>query len=129
MRFSRSPRVLLALLALTLGLTACASGGGTSGGARRGGSNRITSDELESVAELDLFSAVGRLRPQWLRAGTRGQLPEVVLNGSHQPGGTESLRNIRASEVSELEFMSASDATTRYGTGFTGGAIVVSMKR
>lgn len=128
MRFARSSRVLLALFAITLGSTACASGGGA-GGVRRGSSTRITAEELDSVAELDLFAAISRLRPQWLRPGTRGQLPEVVLNGSHQPGGAEMLRNIRASDASELEYMSASDATTRYGTGFTGGAIVVTTRR
>jgi hypothetical protein len=129
MRITRSSRALVATFALTLGITACASGGGGTGGAPRGSSTRIISEELATVAQLDLYTAVSRLRPQWLRPGTRGQLPEVIIDGSRQQGGTDALRNMRANEATELQFMSASDATTRYGTGFTAGAIIVSTRR
>jgi hypothetical protein len=120
------------MLALSLGLVGCASGGGGGSGTdgvRRGGSNRIVADELAGVSELDLFSAVQRLRPAWLRAGTRGQLPSVIVDGTPQPNGAEALRSYRATDVTSLELMSASDATTRYGTGYTGGAIIISTRR
>ncbi len=81
------------------------------------------------MPQLDLYTAVSRLRPQWLRPGTRGQLPEVIVDGTRRQGGADVLRSMRANEVGELEFMSAADATTRYGTGFTAGAILVSTKR
>jgi len=128
MRVTRSSRALVAAFALALGLSACASGGGGTGGAPRGSSNRITSDELATMSQLDLFTAVSRLRPQWLRPRS-GQLPEVVIDGAHQQGGTEVLRSMRASEAGQLEYMSAADATTRYGTGYTAGAIIVSTRR
>jgi len=127
MRITRSSRPFVATFALALGLSACASGGG-GGGAPRSSSNRITSDELATVAQLDLFTAVNRLRPQWLRPRS-GQLPEVIIDGAHQQGGTEVLRSMRPSEVGQLEYMSASDATTRYCTGYTAGAIIVSTRR
>jgi len=122
-------RALVATFALALGLSACASGGGGGGGTPRGSSTRIIGEELATVAQLDLYTAVSRLRPQWLRPGTRGQLPEVIVDGTRQQGGADVLRSMRANDVSELQFMSASDATTRYGTGFTAGAIIVSTRR
>lgn len=129
MRFHRSSRALVVTtLALVLGLAGCASAGGGSGGPR-GSSTHIIPEELATVPQLDLYTAVSRLRPQWLRPGTRGQLPEVIVDGTRQQGGADVLRSMRANEVSELEFMSAADATTRYGTGFTAGAILVSTKR
>ncbi len=38
------------------------------------------------------------------------------------------LRTFRAADVSFLEYRSASDATTRSGTGYSGGAILITMK-
>jgi len=133
MRALPSPRYVIALfaLALALGLGACAgaASGGTSGGGVRRSSNRIDEVELATVAETDVYMAINRLRPAWLRAGSRGTLPEILLDGTPQSGGPEVLRNFRAADVSLLEYMSASDATTRYGTGYTAGAILVTTKR
>lgn len=134
MRTLPNKRLFIALFALTLGVAGCASGGGGSGsggeatGGRRS-SNRITAEELATVAELDLHAAVNRLRPAWLRAGSRGTLPVVILDGSPQSGGVDVMGSIRAGDVANLEFMSASDATTRYGTGYTAGAIVITTRR
>ena len=130
MRPRPSPHRLIAFAALALTLAGCAgSAGGAAQGPRRGSSTRITADELASVAELDLFSAVNRLRPTWLRPQSRGTLPEIIRDGTPQPGGVDVLRSMRAADVSELEYMSSSDATTRYGTGYTAGAIVVTSRR
>ena len=121
--------------ALALGQGACAgaASGGASGGASgtpvRRSSSRIDETELATVAETDVFTAINRLRPAWLRPGSRGTLPEILLDGTPQSGGPEVLRNFRAADVSTLEYMSASDATTRYGTGYTAGAIIVTTKR
>lgn len=130
MRILEHKRLFLVLFALSLGLAACAGGSGGSGssGPRRS-STRITAEELGNVAELDLFSAIQRLRPAWLRAGTRGALPQVIVDGTPQQGGVEALRAFRATDATGLELMSASDATTRYGTGYTAGAIVVTTRR
>jgi len=134
MRTQPRKRLFLALLALTFGLTGCAGGGsGTGSGAEavgvRRSSNRITAEELAAVSELDLQDAVKRLRPAWLRAGSRGALAAVILDGSPQSGGVDVLSSMRAADVESLEFMSASDATTRYGTGYSAGAIVITTHR
>lgn len=125
-------RVLIALFAVLLGASGCASAGGGGAGGDGGGrrsSTRIAADELATVSELDLFSAVQRLRPQWLRPGTRGALPGLIVDGTPQSGGVEQLRSYQAADVGSLELMNASDATTRYGTGYTQGAIVVNTRR
>jgi len=129
MRSRLAPRHLFAFVALALTLAGCAGGGGASGSTPRGSSTRIVADELTTVAELDLFTAIGRLRPTWLRPGSRGTLPGVIVDGTPQAGGVESLRSFRASDVGQIQFMNSSDATTRYGTGYTAGAIVVSTRR
>lgn len=138
MRTQPQKRFFIALLAITLGLGGCAgggsgTGGGTGSGAQATGgrrtSNRITAEELATVSELDLHAAVNRLRPAWLRAGSRGTLPAVILDGSPQTGGVDVMSSMRAADVASLEFMSASDATTRYGTGYSAGAIVITTHR
>lgn len=110
----------LPFLALTVLLSACASGG--TGSAPRSSSDVITQEELDTVATFSAYEAVSRLRPQWLRMRTPGQEPVVFLNGS-QLGGLETLRSIQSSTLSEIRYRNGRDATTRYGTGFGGGAI------
>jgi hypothetical protein len=130
MRFTRSLRVLPALLALTLGLAACASGGGAGGDttARRGSSTRIVEDELVNVSQLTAYAAVQRLRPTWLRTRTGGT-PQVHVDGTPQAGGIEVLGNLPAAEIQEMVFMNAADATTRFGTNYVSGVILVTTKR
>jgi hypothetical protein len=53
----------------------------------------------------------------------------VIVDGTRQQVGLSILRSIRTFELQGLRYMSASDATTRYGTGFDGGAILVTTKR
>lgn len=126
-----SAHILLFSLALALGAcgggTGAAPGGGSSPVRRN--SNRIEAPELATVAEVDVYTAISRLRPSWLRSGSRGTLPAVLVDGSPQSGGAEVLQNFRAADVTLLEYMSASDATTRYGTGYTAGAIIVTTRR
>lgn len=116
-------------IALTLGLAGCASGGGSGGdGAPRGTANRIIRAELEPLQQLDAYQAIQRLRPNWLR--TRGsQAPQVMVDGSRQAGGLDVLRSYRAADIEEIRFMSGTDATTRFGTGYDGGAILISTRR
>lgn len=119
-------RAFIATFALTIGVAGCASGGGGGGGG--GSANRLTQENLADVQQLDAYQAIQRLRPQWLRS-RGGNDPQIVTDGMRQPGGLESLRQYRVSEIQELRYMSASEATNRFGTGFDGGAILVSTRR
>ena len=130
MRPRVSPRRLFAFTALALTLAGCAAGGGgTAGGARRGSSTRLVEADLSGVSTLDLYDAISRLRPTWLRPQSRGTLPMVVVDGTTQAGGVDALRTMRVTDVSEIQYMNASDATTRYGTGYTAGAIIITTRR
>ena len=114
---------------LLAALAACA----TSGGSARSLQSRnvITAAEVESINVSTAYEAVQQLRPHFLQ--TRGQAsiqdpsagePIVYVNGVRY-GGTDALNGIRAMDVAEFRFLSASDATTRYGTGHVGGVIEV----
>lgn len=131
MRPRLSPRRLFAFAALALTLAGCAGagGGGTAGSARRGSSTRLVAEDLSAVAEMDLYGAISRLRPTWLRPQSRGTLPVIVVDGTPQAGGIDALRTMRAADATEVQYMNASDATTRYGTGYTAGAIIITTRR
>lgn len=153
MRLSTTARLPLALLlAASLGaLGACASGGSSSGGSSSGDAGTsttrtvgapdgrrsgdvLTQDEIERASVSTAYDAVQRLRPVWLRTRGRGsvqssaQYAVVYLDGA-QIGGPEALRRIGASDVRSIRFLRAGDATTRYGTGHEGGAILVETKK
>jgi hypothetical protein len=54
--------------------------------------------------------------------------PVVYVDG-RLFGGMRELHQIRASDVAIMRFLSAPDATTRFGTGHEGGAILIETKR
>lgn len=133
MRIFPSRRVPLVVLAFSVALGACASSGGGSSSSRSS-STRLTAAELEVDASQDLYTVIQRRRPQWLQnrapATAQGrQQISVILDGVRQQGGPEVLRSMRAGDVEEVRFLNARDATTRYGTDMTAGAIEVVTKR
>lgn len=114
---------------LLAALAGCAAGGG---GARSLQSrNVITAAEVEAINVSTAYEAIQQLRPHFLQS--RGQAsiqdptagtPVVYVNGVRY-GSPDALNGIRAMDVAEIRFLSASDATTRYGTGHVGGVIEV----
>ena len=122
-----------ALLVAAAVLSAPGCSSATQTGARAPSVSRrvLLADEIGAVPAASAYEAVSRLRPEWLRR--RGQISirdpsagEVVvyLDGVRF-GGPGSLRNIRAESILQMEYLDASDATTRFGTGHGGGAILV----
>jgi hypothetical protein len=75
-----------------------------------------------------LHDAIRRFRPSWLRNRGPDQEVVVVLDGMRQ-GGIQTLHQISVSNVQRVRFLSASDATTAYGTGVWGGVIEVESRR
>lgn len=127
------------LLAATLSAVIMAGGTGCGSpgrlGSLDGGQASITQEDLERVDVPTAFMAVERLRPDWLR--TRGptsprtpggNLPAVYVAGVRQQAGLEALRQVRLGDVLEIQYLSAVDATTRYGTDHAGGAIIVVLR-
>jgi hypothetical protein len=112
---------------------ACASGG-TGGPRTASSSNVITAEELNGVVELNTLDAIRRLRPNWLRARAAASPTFVGPGEVQQPAlrmdGVLSddlgqLRDLPVRDVQEIRFLSATDATTLYGTGYVNGLIDV----
>lgn len=133
---------MLIALALATPLASCGGGGAQAAGAAprpvRGSLNLITSAEVEAAGNdaINAYDLVQRLRPAMMRprnqTGVNGEgnvfgvvayADDVVL------GDVEQLRSIMRATVREIRHISASDATTRWGTGHSQGVIQVIIKR
>lgn len=125
--------LLVAAALFVLGAAAsCASSGEDSLSTR--GSGDITREELEATSVNDAMEAVSLLRPRWLRARpTRTPNdPEPVVGVviDNRARATRSdLAALPIGQVERISFMSPADATIRFGTGYTGGAIIVTTRK
>ena len=123
--------VAAALFALG-GVASCASSGEGSLSTR--GSGDITREELEATSVDDAMEAISLLRPRWLRARPArtpsDPIPVVGVVIDNMARATrEDLAQLSIGQVERISFMSAADATIRFGTGYTGGAIVVTTRK
>ncbi len=134
-------REVLALGAM-LALSACGGGGGgasaaqTGSAPKRGGANVILESEIGPSGATNAMDVIQRLRPSMLRGrgsagmegGSSAQQIVVYVDGI-KAGGLEALSPISAISIKEIRFLSAADATTRFGTGTPAGAILVTTKK
>ncbi len=121
-------RKLALSLALALVLPACASGGGAGAPeAPRPNPNLITAEEIAGAHVQNAFEAVRQLRPRFLmtHGGTTSTHGVQVMVDDVPRGGVSALGSINASDVVEIRYLDPSDATMKYGTGYTGGLIIV----
>lgn len=127
------------VLGLALAVTAGCSSSTKGSSGSRSNSNLLTRQELSTANVDNAFDAVQRLRPAFLRARTiagSGQtssgatvvqgLPEVFVDGLRK-GSPDYLRTIPTREVAEIRYLSAIDATTRYGMNVPAGVIDVKL--
>lgn len=121
------------LSAATLG--GCATAGSSGGSPGSGGApDVISSDELRQIDadNLTAMEAIQRLRATWLRSrgstfgGGRTE-PMVFVDGI-EFGEMGSLRNVNITDVERIRYLDASDATTRFGTGYPGGVIAIETR-
>jgi hypothetical protein len=114
-----------AVSVVAAGGCATAGQGGSTGGSR----TLITQEEIAALNVQTAYEAIRRLRPFWLRPGyVGGNAPVVYLDNIRQ-SDEQILHRLGAHEVVEVRYMNSSDATTRYGTGHDGGAILVFTRR
>lgn len=92
----------------------------------------LTRAEMSGVNAINAYEAVSRLRPQYLRR--RGET-SVMLRGSTQLhvymdnmrlGGMEALHYVSVEALQSIRYMSAAEATMRWGVNHTGGALLLS---
>ena len=133
----RSLHLIAALLVASI--PACASSpsgaGASQQSARRGSPDRITQEELATIDVQNALQAVQRLRPSFLqnRGGASSSISQgpqdvVVYVDQTKMGGPNTLSQIPISDVKEIQHLSGTDATQRYGTGHGSGVIIVIRK-
>ena len=110
-------------------LASCAGGG--SGGSASGPYNVLTASQLRDTNTQTVYDAIRRLRPQWLRARGRTSInaagpdePAVYVDGTRY-GALNDLGLMDVNQVTRAEFVDPLEATTRFGTNHTGGAILI----
>lgn len=120
---------------------ALATSGGSEGGA--GGPGGSSNPDVISLQELrrvgsqyeNAYELVRSSRSSWLNPRSASSLggadsrpvralPVVVLNGAPH-GDVARLREFAVLELERLEYLAPRDATTRFGLGFDGGAILI----
>lgn len=113
----------------------------------RARSNVITEQEIAALGSSvqTAMQVIERLRPRMLQvrtgqgsntasSGTNASGPAaeglmVYFDAQPMPYGLQSLRDLMVTQIREIRYLSASDATTLFGTGNTVGAIQVISKR
>ena len=101
----------------------------------RGSMNVIIMAEIANSGATDALQAVKLLRPAMLRGrnGSLGENPNgldiVVYVDGMRAGGQNALASVSAITIREIRLLNAADATTRFGTGHSLGAILVSTKQ
>lgn len=124
----------ITLLAVVVTMAACATAG-SQNSSRGGDRNRITEQQVEEVTPQysTAYDVVQNLRPLWLRKRGATSITQegeiaVYIDGTRY-GTPGDLRTISITSVESMRFLSPSEATNRYGTGHTHGAILVRTKR
>jgi hypothetical protein len=123
--------LLVAALGTMMAMAGCSAASSRGAG---GSGDRITREQLETIGVITTYDAIQRLRPSWLQ--TRGAfsvsagtgVPRVHINDS-RTGTLDDLRSLPTTSVETIQYMSASDATTLFGTGYPGGLIEVRTRR
>ncbi|HST60368.1 MAG TPA: hypothetical protein VLK84_16795 [Longimicrobium sp.] len=93
----------------------------------------ITREELEQTGTANLYDAVERLRPHWMRGRGGSNLGGgghtiVVYQNDAQLGPLEALRSLNLDFAEELRFLDSSQASNMLpglGSRSVGGAIVI----
>jgi hypothetical protein len=119
-------------LLFTLAMAACAS----TGGSARSTTGMLTAEDLDNLGPgVSAYEAIERLRPVWLRdrgvnspsaAYADDTLPKVHIDTT--PYDLGALRSFRTTDIQTISFMDGRDATTRFGTGYVNGVILVTTR-
>lgn len=125
-------RLLIAVLVLVL-VPGCAS---TGGGSEEGSDRAVlTRAQLEPVEYLSAYDAIRRYRPVWLRTqrgqdsfSTQGRRGIRIYQDGVFIGGMPVLQNLQVREIEEIRFLDKRQATTRFGTDHSEGAILITTR-
>ena len=104
------------LIVLAALLVSCAASNSSKG--KKFSSSAITAEEIAQTSAKNAYEAIQLLRPNLLRhRGSRGRavaIEPVVYLDNIKFGNLASLQTINVLRVQEIEYLKASDATTRF---------------
>jgi len=90
--------------------------------------------QTNRIPGMTVYDLIAQLRPEYLRSRGSNTLRNltpptaiVYLDGVKY-GSLDQLRSMSADHISQVQYLSASNATTRFGMDHTGGAILVTTK-
>jgi hypothetical protein len=96
----------------------------------------ITEQEIVSSNAINAYEAIQRLRSDFLSYrgetsfyASRAKSMPIVYVDEQRYGEITTLENIPAGQVASIRLYRAWEATTKYGTGNTGGVIAVTTRR
>jgi hypothetical protein len=96
----------------------------------------LTAEEISRTSALTAHEAIQILRPAFLRAqGPKAVLanprstiyPSVYLNGVYH-GELETLKTMYVSDIQDIRYIEAKQATIMFGTGHVAGIIMVTTR-
>ena len=120
-------RLQIIACVVVLFVMGCAGGGGVSDTGPRKQRNLITQDEIATKDFRNAHEVIQVLRPTMLRV--RGSIGlAVYVNGIKMSNGVYSLYDISPTSIGEIRFLNSFDATARFGTDATDGAISITTK-
>jgi hypothetical protein len=125
---------------LIVGLSVAAAGCATAGSSELKASlDRAYFGDIVTINQKDTVTVVRQsnvfelLQPRLARyryfVNTLGRSPLVVLDGIPLVDGLESLRAMSATGVQDITMLRSVDATFRYGSNASEGAIVITTRR
>jgi hypothetical protein len=129
----RCAHVLLVptLILMQAGCASSGDGGADQRPSRQG--NVITAAEFEQTQFRDAHDIIRALRPNWLAGGRAPSIgtaaPVIVYVDGIRVGGVDFLRQVAAADMDSARWLAGPEATSRFGTGHAGGAILVTTRR
>jgi hypothetical protein len=119
-------------VALAFVLTGCASSPNADA-TTRGSLNVLTAEELQETTATNVHDVIRALRPQWLRprgrttlAGRGPDEPAIYVGGARY-GAIGDLQQMDPIGITRIEWIDPVNATTRFGTGHSAGAIMIDL--
>ncbi len=137
----RLPLLLSCTVAVLAGCAPATAEGGAGAGTTASGtrirSNVLTREEIEGSGTTNLYDAILRLRPQWLRNASQtnyggGGTEIVVYQNTTLLGGLDALRQIAPGYAENVRYLDQSTATNTLpglGSRKVAGAIVIELPR
>jgi hypothetical protein len=124
---------LLVLLPLVVALACSSAGPANRSGTTRSDPNVISSAELSTATQMNLYAFVSAARPRWLEArrttGFDGRTTSITLFVDGQRfGDVEQLRNMSLGGVRELRYFGVAEAQQRFNIQNLGAVINVVTK-